>query len=184
MDSNIKVHKKKGEKASKAKSEIEGNSIIEGSISNFSSESQDPANVLSFGGTLENTVDKEQIDQIKQFVRDSRKYSGPMESKREILNLIESNAKAYSQFNILTKMKYIYLKHEWTCITIREFLAITIIVISFVLYALSLKVEKNYHNYNLYFYYPMTLPSLLKCIFAGIIIGFIFFCMYAKWIFL
>ena len=184
MDSNIKVHKKKGEKASKAKSEIEGNSIIEGSISNFSSESQDPANVLSFGGTLENTVDKEQIDQIKQFVRDSRKYSGPMESKREILNLIESNAKAYSQFNILTKMKYIYLKHEWTCITIREFLAITIIVISFILYALSLKVEKNYHNYNLYFYYPMTLPSLLKCIFAGIIIGFIFFCMYAKWIFL
>ncbi len=184
MDSNLKVHKKKGEKASKVKTQAEGNSIIEGSISNFSSESQDPANVISFGGTLENTVDKEQIDQIKQFVRDSRTYSGPMESKKEILDLIESNANAYSQFNFLTKIKYIYLKHEWTCITIRELLAITIIVSSFILYVLSLKVEKNYHNYNLYFYYPMTLSSLLKSIFAGIIIGFIFFCIYAKWIFL
>ena len=83
MDSNLKVHKKKGEKASKVKTQAEGNSIIEGSISNFSSESQDPANVISFGGTLENTVDKEQIDQIKQFVRDSRTYSGPMESKKK-----------------------------------------------------------------------------------------------------
>ena len=183
MDSNSKIFKKKGDKSSRAKAVIEGNSIIEGSVSNFGSDSQDPANVLSFGGTLENSLDQEQLDQIKQFVRDSRTYSGPIESKKEILDLIESNM-AYSQFNIITKIKYIYLKHEWTFITIRELIAITIIIISFVLYSYSLKVEKNYHNYNLYFYYPMTLSSLLKCIFAGVIIGFIFFCMYAKWVFL
>ena len=128
-------------------------------------------------------MDQEQLDQIKQFVRDSRTYAGPMESKNEILDLIENNA-AYSQFNFITKIKYIYLKHEWTFITIRELIAITIIIISFVLYSYSLKAEKNYHNYNLYFYYPMTLSSLLKCIFAGVIIGFIFFCIYAKWVFL
>ena len=183
MDSNSQIFKKKGDKSSRAKAIIEGNSIIERSESNFGSDSQDPANVLSFGGTLENSLDQEQLDQIKQFVRDSRTYAGPMESKNEILDLIENNA-AYSQFNFITKIKYIYLKHEWTFITIRELIAITIIIISFVLYSYSLKVEKNYHNYNLYFYYPMTLSSLLKCIFAGVIIGFIFFCIYAKWVFL
>ena len=184
MDSTSKIIKKKAEKSSRTKGVVEGNSMIEGSISNFGSETQDPANVLSFGGTLENSLDQDQLDQIKQFVRESRNYSGPMESKKEILDLIESNANAYSQFNFLTKVKYFYLKHEWTFITIRELIAITIIVFSFIFYSSSLKVETNYHNYNLYFYYPMTLTSLLKCILAGIIIGFIIFCMYAKWIFL
>lgn len=184
MDSSSKIIKKKGDKSSRSKGVVEGNSMIEGSISNFRSDTQDPANVLSFGGTLENSMDQDQIDQIKQFVRESLNYSGPMESKKEILDLIESNANAYSQFNLITKIKYFYLKHEWTFITIRELIAIVIIVLSFLLYSSSLKVETNYHNYNLYFYYPMTLSSLIKCISAGIIIGFIIFIMYAKWIFL
>ena len=184
MDSSSKIIKKKGDKSSRSKGVVEGNSMIEGSISNFRSDTQDPANVLSFGGTLENSMDQDQIDQIKQFVRESLNYSGPMESKKEILDLIESNANAYSQFNLITKIKYFYLKHEWTFITIRELIAIVIIVLSFLLYSSSLKVETNYHNYNLYLYYPMTLSSLIKCISAGIIIGFIIFIMYAKWIFL
>ena len=184
MDSSSKIIKKKGDKSSRSKGIVEGNSMIEGSISNFRSDTQDPANVLSFGGTLENSMDQDQLDQIKQFVRESLNYSGPMESKKEILDLIESNANAYSQFNLITKIKYFYLKHEWTFITIRELMAITIIVLSFLLYSSSLKVETNYHNYNLYFYYPMTLSSLIKCISAGTIIGFIIFFMYAKWIFL
>ena len=184
MDSSSKIIKKKGDKSSRSKGIVEGNSMIEGSISNFRSDTQDPANVLSFGGTLENSMDQDQLDQIKQFVRESLNYSGPMESKKEILDLIESNANAYSQFNLITKIKYFYLKHEWTFITIRELIAITIIVLSFLLYSSSLKVETNYHNYNLYFYYPMTLSSLIKCISAGTIIGFIIFFMYAKWIFL
>ena len=184
MDSNNKIYKKKGEKSSITNTEIEGNSVMEGSMSNFRSDTHDPANVLSFGGTLENSVDQDQLDQIKQFVRESREYKGPIESKNEILDLIDSNANAYSQFNTLTKIKYFYLKHEWTFIAIREFSAIAIIILSFLLYSSSLKVEKNYHNYNMYFYYPMTFISLIKCIFAGIIIGFIIFCMYTKWVFL
>ena len=184
MDSNNKIYKKKGEKSSIPNTEIEGNSVMEGSMSNFRSDTHDPANVLSFGGTLENSVDQDQLDQIKQFVRESREYKGPIESKNEILDLIDSNANAYSQFNTLTKIKYFYLKHEWTFIAIREFSAIAIIILSFLLYSSSLKVEKNYHNYNMYFYYPMTFISLIKCIFAGIIIGFIIFCMYTKWVFL
>ena len=184
MDSNNKIYKKKGEKSSIPNTEIEGNSVMEGSMSNFRSDTHDPANVLSFGGTLENSVDQDQLDQIKQFVRESREYKGPIESKNEILDLIDSNANAYSQFNTLTKIKYFYLKHEWTFIAIREFSAIAIIILSFLLYSSSLKVEKNYHNYNMYFYYPMTFISLIKCIFAGIIIGFIIFCMYTNWVFL
>ena len=183
MDSN-KIIKKKVEKTSKQKEVIEGNSVIDGSMSNFRNDTNDPANVLSFGGALENSIDQDQIDQLKQFVRESRKYEGPIESKSEILDLIDSNANAYSQFNTLTKIKYFYLKHEWTFIAIREFTAIAIIIMSFLFYSSSLKVETNYHNYNMYFYYPMTLSSLLKCISAGIIIGFIIFFMYIKWIFL
>ena len=183
MDSN-KIMKKKLEKTSKQKDVIEGSSVIDGSMSNFRNETNDPANILSFGGTLENTIDQDQIDQLKQFVRESRKYEGPIESKREILDLIDSNANAYSQFNTLTKIKYFYLKHEWTFIAIREFTAIAIIIMSFLFYSSSLKVETNYHNYNMYFYYPMTFSSLLKCMSAGIIIGFIIFFMYIKWIFL
>ena len=183
MDSN-QIMKKKGEKTSKKKEVIEGNNNNDGSMSNLRNDTSDPANVLSFGGALENSVDKDQIDQLKQFVRETRKYEGPIKSKSEILDLIDSNANAYSQFNTLTKIKYFYLKHEWTFIAIREFTAIAIIIISFLLYSSSLKVETNYHNYNIYFYYPMTLSSLLKCMSAGIIIGIIIFFMYIKWIFL
>ena len=182
MESNNKIFKKKNQKSSIQNIEVEGNT--EGNLSNFRFNSQDPANVLSFGGTLENSMSQDQLDQIKQFVRESREYQGSMESKNEILDLIDSNANAYSQFNTLTKIKYFYLKHEWTFIAIREFTAIAIIIISFLLYSSSLKVEKNYHNYSMYFYYPMTFISLIKCICSGVIIGFIIFCIYAKWIFL
>ena len=185
MESNAKIFKKKDPKSSRTKEIVEGNSTIEGSISNFRADTQDPANVLSFGGTLENSMDQDQIDQIKQFVRETRNKSDRIDnSKNEILDLIDSNANAYSQFNTMTKIKYFYLKHEWTFISIREFIAITLIISSFILFYSSLKVEKNYHNYNVYFYYPMTLLSLIKCISSGVIIGFIIFCMYAKWIFL
>ena len=183
MEGNNKIFKKKGDRSSRIKNVLEGN-YVEGSISNFRSETQDPANVLSFGGTLENSIDQDEIDQIKQFVRDTRKQSSPIETKNEILDLIDSNANAYSQFNTMTKIKYFYLKHEWTFIGIREITAINVIIISFLLYSSSLKVEKDYHNYNLYFYYPMTFASLIKCMSAGIIIGFIIFCMYSKWLFL
>jgi len=187
MDSNSKILKKKGEKSSKKKEIIEGNSVIEGSISgfgNYRSDTQDPANVLSFGGTLESSMDQDQIAQIKQFVRDTRSNTSEMESRNEILDLIDSNANAYAQFNMMTKIKYFYLKHEWTFIAIRESLALIIIILSFILYSSSLKIEKNYHNYNVYFYYPMTFDSLIKCISAGVIMGFIIFCIYAKWVFL
>ena len=188
MDKNTKILKSKvNDKFSRQIIKLDGssgNSVIEGSMSNFPSDTHDPANVISFGGTLENTIDKDQIAQIKQFVRESRKYDGPLESKNEILDLIDSNANAYSQFNTLTKIKYFYLKHEWTFIAIRECTAIIMIILSFILYSSSLKVEKNYHNYNMYFYYPMTLSSLLKCVSSGIIIGFIIFFMYRKWVFL
>ena len=184
MDSNTKIYKKKGDKSNREKEVLDQNNSVEGSISHLRSDTQDPANVLSFGGALENSMDKDQIDQIKQFVRDARSQSSPFESKNEILDLIDSNANAYNQFNTMTKIKYFYLKHEWTFIAIRESIAITIIILSFLFYSSSLKVEKNYHNYNVYFYYPMTFISLIKCISAGIIIGFIIFCMYAKWIFL
>ena len=130
MDSN-KIMKKKVEKTSKQKEVMEGNSVIDGSMSNFRNDTNDPANVLSFGGALENSIDQDQIDQLKQFVRESRKYEGPIESKSEILDLIDSNANAYAQFNTLTKIKYFYLKHEWTFIAIREFTAIAIIIMSF-----------------------------------------------------
>ena len=173
MEQNNKIFKKRGEKSSRQKEILEGNSAIEGSVSNIRAETQDPANVLSFGGTLENSMDQDQIDQIKQFVREARSKSGNIESRNEILDLIDSNANAYSQFNTMTKLKYFYLKHEWTFIGIREFIAITLIILSFLLYSSSLKVEKNYHNYNVYFYYPMTFISLIKCISAGVIIGFI-----------
>ena len=184
MDSNSKIIKKKGEKPSKTKDIIDGNSVVEGSVSNFRADTQDPANVLSFGGTLESSVDQDQINQIKQFVRDTRSNTDPMENRNEILDLIDSNANAYSQFNFMTKVKYFYLKHEWTFIAIRESIALVIIILSFLLYSSSLKVEKNYHNYNMHFYYPMTFTSLIKCILAGVIIGFIILCIYAKWIFL
>ena len=184
MEGNTKIFKKKGDKSLRQKEILDGHSAIEGSISNIRSDTQDPANVLSFGGTLENSMDQEQIDQIKQFVRDTRSNTNQMESRNEILDLIDSNANAYNQFNTMTKIKYFYLKHEWTFIGIRECIAITLIILSFLLYSSSLKVEKNYHNYNVYFYYPMTFISLIKCITSGIIIGFIIFCMCAKWIFL
>ena len=187
---NNKILKTKSEKNNRGKKNnndhFQLNSEIEGTISDFNSETQDPANVISFGGTLENTLDQEQIQNIKNFVRDARINSDKVDisGKNELLDLIDSNANAYNQFNILTKIKYFYLKHEWTFISIRELIAIGIIIMSFIFYSLSLKIDKNYQNYNMYFFYPMTFFSLIKCLISGGIVGFIIFSMYAKWIFL
>ena len=187
--SNTKILKSKAEKSNRGKkvnNDYNINSEIEGTITDFNSETQDPANVISFGGPLENSLDQDQIQNIKNFVRDARTHSDniDIESKNEILDLIDSNANAYNQFNTLTKIKYFYLKHEWTFIAIREFIAIGLIITSFLLYSSSLNLEKNFHNYNMYFFYPMSLPNLIKCLIAGIIVGFIIFSMFAKWIFL
>ena len=191
ISSNNKILKAKNEKSNrqnkgKNSEYIKTNNDMEGSISNFNSETQDPANVISFGGPLENSLDQDQIQNIKDFVRDVRIHSEAIdiEGKNEMFDLIDSNANAYNQFNFLTKMKYFYLKHEWTFIAIREFTAIAIIITSFLLYSSSLKTDFNYKNYNMHFYYPMTFWSLVKCLISGGIIGFIIFCMYAKWIFL
>ena len=188
--SNSKILKAKQEKISRTNKskipEYTATSENEGSIANFNSNNQDPANVISFGDTLQNSLDQDQIQNIKNFVRDARINSDKIdiEGKNEMLDLIDSNANAYNQFNTLTKIKYFYLKHEWTFIAIREFAAIGIIILSFLLYSSSLKSEKNLNKYNMYFYYPMTLISLIKCLISGAIVGFIIFSMYAKWIFL
>ena len=155
--SNAKILKSKIDKSNRGKKSnpnLELNSEIEGTITDFNSETQDPANVISFGGTLENSLDQDQIQNIKNFVRDARIHTEniDIEGKNEMLDLIESNANAYKQFNILTKIKYFYLKHEWTFIAIREFSAIGIIITSFLLYSSSLKPNKNYNDYNMYFY--------------------------------
>ena len=187
--SNNKIIKTKLDKSNRLKKKNEHyelRSEIEGTITDINSETQDPANVISFGGPLENSLDQDQIQNIKNFVRDARIHSDviDMQGKNEMLDLIDSNANAYNQFNTLTKIKYFYLKHEWTFIAIREFSAIAIIITSFLLYSSSLKTEKNYQNYNMYFYYPMTFFSLIKCLIAGGIVGFIIFSMFSKWIFL
>ena len=187
--SNNKIIKTKLDKSNHLKKKNEHYELrgeIEGTITDINSETQDPANVISFGGPLENSLDQDQIQNIKNFVRDARIHSDviDMQGKNEMLDLIDSNANAYNQFNTLTKIKYFYLKHEWTFIAIREFSAIAIIITSFLLYSSSLKTEKNYQNYNMHFYYPMTFFSLIKCLIAGGIVGFIIFSMFSKWIFL
>ena len=178
MESNLDILGKKEEKKSKEKDIKKENEELEKSSSDFNSEVQNPANVLSFGGEPENPKKKDKTPQ-----KDSKGLS-QMENSSDMLDFTDSNANAYSQFSIITKMKYYYLKHEWTFIAIRELIAIGLIVLSFILYSSSLKVENNYHNYNIYFYYPMTLASSIKCISAGVIIGFIIFFMYIKLIFL
>ena len=58
-------------------------------------------------------MDQDQVNCIKDFVRDARNNSESIdiEGKNEILDLIDSNANAYNQFNTLTKIKYFYLIH-------------------------------------------------------------------------
>ena len=188
--SKNKIIKVKFEKSSRSKKDdIEYHNTTnenEGSISNINADTLDPANVISYGGPLETSLDQDQVKNIKDFVRDTLAHSNKIdiEGKNEMLDLIDSNANAYNQFNTLTKIKYFYLKHEWTFIAIREFSAMAIIIISFFIYSSSLKTEKNYSNYNMLFYYPMTLINLIKCLISGGIVGFIIFSMYAKWIFL
>ena len=174
METNSKTLDKNEEKNLKNK-EIKKDESLEKSSSDFQTIPQDPANVLSFGDP-EFSKKKD-----KKTKKDLNKLS-EMENSSIFLDL-DNNANAYSQFNIISKMKYFYLKHEWTFIAIREIITIGLIVLSFLLYYSSLKVEKDYHNYNVYFYYPMTFSSSIKCISAGVIIGFIIFCMYIKSIF-
>ena len=165
----IKTKSDKNNRMKKNNDHFQLNSEVEGTITDFNSETQDPANVISFGGTLENTLDQEQIQNIKNFVRDARINTDNIDitGKNELLDLIDSNANAYNQFNVLTKIKYFYLKHEWTFISIRELIAIGIIIMSFIFYSLSLKIDKNYQNYNMYFFYPMTFFSLIICLISG-----------------
>ena len=188
--SKNKIIKVKFEKSSRSKKEnIEYNNTTnenEGTISNINADTLDPANVISYGGPLETSLDQDQVKNIKDFVRDTITHANniDIEGKNEMLDLIDSNANAYNQFNTLTKIKYFYLKHEWTFIAIREFSAMAIIILSFFVYSSSLKMEKNFASYNMYFYYPITLLNLIKCLISGGIVGFIIFSMYAKWIFL
>ena len=171
--SKNKIIKVKFEKSSRSKKDdIEYHNTTsenEGSISNINADTLDPANVISYGGPLETSLDQDQVKNIKDFVRDTLAHSNKIdiEGKNEMLDLIDSNANAYNQFNTLTKIKYFYLKHEWTFIAIREFSAMAIIIISFFIYSSSLKIEKNYSNYNMLFYYPMTLINLIKCLISG-----------------
>ena len=190
--SNSKILKKKPDKSEKQKQKEKNDGYIaapnetEGSINQFNANNQDPANVISIGGGPLSSLDQDQVNCIKDFVRDARNNSESIdiEGKNEILDLIDSNANAYNQFNTLTKIKYFYLKHEWTFITIRELLALILLITSFILYSSSLKIEKNYLNYNMYFYFPMTFWSFIQCIISGSIVGFIIFFMYIKWVFL
>ena len=71
MEKNSKILKNKGngDKSSRQKLKLEGNNK-EDSVSNFQSDTHDPASVISFGGILENSVDKDQIDRMKEFIRE------------------------------------------------------------------------------------------------------------------
>ena len=148
----------------------------------LNTETLDPANVISFDNNLEDSIGKNQLEQIKEFVRQVRKNSDIDDNRNEMIELID--AEAYSQFNCRTKIKYFYLKHEWTFITIKESITMILFIISFILFYSSLKKDTNFNHYNMYLFYPMTFFSLVKCIISGAITGFILFCMYAKWIFL
>ena len=142
-------------------------------------ESTDPSHVLNLTGDFDNSLDKNQIDIVKDFVRDARKniVKGDY-NKNEMNELIDSEA--FSKFNLITKIKYCYYKHEWKFIALRESIAFLFILISFILYWKSLNSEYNLKKLVFYLYYPMEITSFYKCIFSGILIGLILFLIYLK----
>ena len=142
-------------------------------------ESQDLSNVLNLTGDFEHSMEKGQVEIVKDFVRDARQNIDIKNYKKNSMNeLIDS--KAFSKFNCKTKMNYIYSKYEWTCIIIRESVALLIIIISFILYSKSLKSEFNLQNLVFDYYFPMNKYSLYQCVESGILSGIILFFIYLK----
>ena len=142
-------------------------------------DSPDLSNVLNLTGDFDNSTEKNQAEIIKDFVRDTRKNIEKEDyTKNEINELIDSNA--FAKFNFTTKIKYCYYKHEWSCLALRESLALIIILISFLLYSKSLKSKYDINNTVFYLYYPMETISLILCVLSGILIGLVFFLIYLK----
>ena len=147
------------------------------------SESPDLSNVLNLTGDFDNSMDRNQVEIVKDFVRDARQNIDLKEYKKNEMNeLIDSES--FSKFNFITKVKFCYSKHEWTFIAIREIIAFLIILLSFILYIKSLNSEYNLKNIVFTLYYPMEINSLYKCVGSGILIGFILFIIYLKIIFI
>jgi hypothetical protein len=143
------------------------------------SESSDLSNVLNVTGDFDNSIDKKQLEIIKDFVRDARKNIDMKNYKKnEINELIDKES--FSKFNFKTKIKFCYSKHEWTFITIREIFAFLIILIATILYYKSLKTEYHLRNIVFYLYFPMDINSLFLCVGSGVLIGIIIFFIYLK----
>ena len=146
-------------------------------------EPTDLSNVLNLTGDFDNSMEKGQVEIVKDFVRDARKNVNVKEYKKNAISeLIDSDA--FSKFNFKTKIKYCYYKHEWTFLALREFLAFLIILISFFLYKSSLKSVNDLNKIVFYFYYPMDKFNLFKCIASGFLIGLILFFIYMKFFFI
>ena len=146
-------------------------------------EINDLSNVLNLTGDFDNSTDKGQAEIVKDFVRDARKNIKLEDFKKNEMNeLIDSEA--FSKFNLITKIKFCYSKHEWTCIAIRESLAILILIYSFILYYKSLTSKYNLENLVFYLYYPMEIHSFCQCVGSGILLGLVLFFIYLKIIFI
>ena len=146
-------------------------------------EIQDLSNVLNLTGDFDNSMEKGQLEIVKDFVRDTRKNLVLKDyNKNEMNELIDDEA--FSKFNLITKIKFCYSKHEWTFIIIRESLALFIIILSYILYIKSLNSEYNLKNLIFYLYYPMEKTSFYQCVFSGFLVGLILFFIYLKYLFL
>ena len=113
------------------------------------SDTHDLSNVLNLTGDIENSMDKNQLEIVKDFVRDARTNIDLKDYKKnEINDLIDSEA--ISKFNFITKVKFYYSKYEWSFIAIREIFSFLIILLSYILYLKSLKSKnrKRLLNYK------------------------------------
>ena len=162
------------------KNENNSESVNYNQLSNKSiSEVNDLSNVLNLTGDFDNSMEKGQVEIVKDFVRDARKHIDIEEyNKNEMHELIDS--RAFSKFNFKTKIKYCYYKHEWTFIAIRESIAFLAIFLSFILFKSSLNSKYNLKNLVFYLYYPMEINSLKECILSGVLMGLILFFIYLK----
>ena len=142
-------------------------------------DSPDLSNVLNLTGDFDNTMEKGQLEIVKDFVRDTRKNIDLKNYNRNEMNeLIDDEA--FSKFNFVTKLKFCYSKHEWTFIIIKESFAILIMILSFIFYMQSLDSEYNLENLVFYLYYPMEIKSFCLCVLSGILLGLILFFIYLK----
>ena len=146
-------------------------------------EQNDPSHVLNLAGDFDTLADKNQIEIVKDFVRDAR-TNIVMEdyNKNEMHKLIDSEE--ISKLDFISKIKYYYYKHEWAYITFRESFAFLIIFFSFILYWKSLNSEYNLENLVFYLYYPMEINSLYQCVYSGILMAIILFFIYLKLFFI